>query len=318
MSNIGSTSVRLPELDLFNPAAPRVHAGDYASQSRLRSDAAALLLSQPLSSVRLIEQVCRMPGVPSAVADEMAAALFGASPWFRRSTDGIWSLATELEPTAPPMSASTSLDELSYLVVDVETTGHSPYTGHRMTEVAAYQLEGGHISCVIDTLLNPQRPIPRFVTALTGISWRMVKDAPLFEEHAARLAEAMEGRIFVAHNVNFDWKFVATEMEWATGVRPVHDRLCTVKMARSLIPGLPRRSLDRVADYFGIAIEARHRAGGDAFATARILQRLLDRAGERGIRTWGELNEYSSRRKGKRRARGPRAGRGGPGTNAVR
>jgi DNA polymerase-3 subunit epsilon len=309
--NIGSAVLTARDYDLFDQ--PRESPGAFraGAPSGLRREAAELLMRQPLSSVKLIERICRIPGVPVAVADDMAMALFGSSPWFARAEDGTWSLAgagAERQRPAAIPSSSTPLNNLSYLVVDVETTGHNPHAGHRITEVAAYLVEGDRISCVIDTLVNPRRSIPRFVTALTGISWHMVKDAPGFEECSAQIVSAMEGRVFVGHNVNFDWRFISTEITWCTGLQPVHERLCTVKMARALLPELPRRSLDRVADHFGIAIGARHRAAGDALATARVLQRLIECAGERGIETWGELHDYYSRR-GRRRRGGGQAKR---------
>ena len=103
------------------------------------------------------------------------------------------------------------------------------------------------------------------------------------------VADALRGHVFVAHNAGFDWRFVTTEIERATGERMEGRRLCTVKMARRLVPQLSRRSLDHLARFFGIENTARHRAGGDAVATAKVFIRMLKEAHGRGCETWQEL-----------------------------
>jgi DNA polymerase-3 subunit epsilon len=110
--------------------------------------------------------------------------------------------------------------------------------------------------------------------------------------------------LFTAHNAPFDWRFVASELGRATGRRMDGRRLCTVRLSRLLLPHLPRRSLDNVAHHFGIDIESRHRAAGDAVATARVLLRLLQAAGDRGVETWTALERFLSPR-----GRSPRAKR---------
>ncbi len=281
----------------------------------LTREAADVLAAGPLHSAQLIARVCRMPGVPAAVADDMAVALLGASTRFTRNADGAWSLAVLGDSAAARAPhITTTLAALQYLVVDVETTGHSPFYGDRITEIAAYSVVGNDIIPIIDTLINPRRPIPAFITSLTGISWAMVKHAPRFEEVCERIVAAMNGHVFVAHNVSFDWRFVTSEISIAAGMPPVaaaaptRSRLCTAKLARALLPGLPRRSLDHVAFHLGVDIESRHRAGGDALATAKILRLLLKRAADSGLATWGDLESFllstrSNSRKARQRAR---------------
>jgi DNA polymerase-3 subunit epsilon len=117
----------------------------------------------------------------------------------------------------------------------------------------------------------------------------MVKDAPPFEALCERVLDVLGGHVFVAHNARFDWGFVNAEIERATGRTLDGPRLCTVKLARKLLPHLRRRSLDYVAMHYGVEIHARHRAAGDAVATARVLIRLLAEARERGCGTWADL-----------------------------
>ncbi len=182
------------------------------------------------------------------------------------------------------------LAELTYVVVDVETTGTAHGRGDRITEFAAVVLRGGTVRDSYSTLVNPERPIPRYITQLTGISSAMVQDAPRFRDVSADVRRLLEEpHVFVAHNAPFDWGFVRMEMERAGEPPPENARLCTVRLARRLLAHLPRRSLDHVTAHYGIAVESRHRAMGDAMATARVLSRLLDDAFDRGCDSWSDL-----------------------------
>jgi len=127
-----------------------------------------------------------------------------------------------------------------------------------------------------------------------------VVEAPFFEDVAEELFQRLDGRVFVAHNVSFDGRFVSAQLGDALGQVPGGPRLCTVQLARRLVPELPRRNLDAVASHFGIPIHERHRALGDALATARILLRLLDEAGARGASDLDSLEELLTRRRGSR------------------
>jgi DNA polymerase-3 subunit epsilon len=181
------------------------------------------------------------------------------------------------------------LHALPFAVVDVETTGTRPGGGDRITEIAVVQVQGGAVGEVFCRLVNPGRPIPPHVAALTGITWPMVAGQPAFAAIAPAVEERLGGRVFVAHNAAFDWAFVREELASGTGRLLSAPRLCTVRLARRLVPGLPRRSLDHVTRHFGVRVAARHRAAGDAEATAQVLLRLLDAAADRGITSWRAL-----------------------------
>jgi DNA polymerase III subunit epsilon len=188
------------------------------------------------------------------------------------------------------------LHELEYLVVDVETTGRAPDAGDRVTEVAAIVVAGGRITERFSSLVRPSRPIPPFIVRLTGITDAMVATAPPFAALADAVASRLDGRVFVAHNAAFDWAFVRAELTRATGSAPDADTLCTVRLARRLLSHLPRRNLDAVTAHFGVSIAARHRALGDAEATALVFLRMLDALGQQGVHTWGDLHEWFARR----------------------
>lgn len=160
-----------------------------------------------------------------------------------------------------------------YAIVDIETTGGSA-KNDRITEIAVYVHDG---VCVVDeftTLVNPERHIPAFITRMTGISDEMVADAPRFYEIARRIIELTENRIFVAHNVSFDYSFLQREFQ-ALGYDFHRKRLCTVQLSRKLIPGLASYSLGNVCHDLDIQIYDRHRAAGDALATVKLFERLL-------------------------------------------
>ncbi|WP_324670683.1 exonuclease domain-containing protein [Hymenobacter sp. GOD-10R] len=160
-----------------------------------------------------------------------------------------------------------------YAIIDLETTGGQP-TQDRITEVAIFIHDGTQVVHQFSTLLNPGRPIPFFITQLTGITDDMVRDAPKFHEVARKIVELTEGCVFVAHNVRFDYSFLKKEFA-DLGYNYSRKTLCTVRLSRSLIPGQPSYSLGKLCQNIGIPLEGRHRAAGDAAATTVLFDRLL-------------------------------------------
>jgi DNA polymerase-3 subunit epsilon len=162
-----------------------------------------------------------------------------------------------------------------YAVVDIETTGGSARL-ERITEIAVYIHDGTRIVEEYSTLVNPERNIPYFITSLTGITNEMVEDAPRFFEVARRIVELTEGKTFVAHNARFDYSFIRQEfgMLGYNFKRPMLD---TVALSRKLLPGHKSYSLGNLCNDLGIEINGRHRASGDALATVRLLELLLEK-----------------------------------------
>jgi len=184
-------------------------------------------------------------------------------------------------------------------VVHVETTGMGPRRGDRITELAVVIVYGARRELVLDCLVNPGCPIPFRIAQLTGITDTMVRGAPSFEQVAERVLDALSGRIFVAHNARFDWSFVNAEVQRARDLALDGPRLCTVRLARRLLPQLESRSLDSLTHFFGLENGARHRAAGDALVTAEVLQRLIQLSREQGIRTLAELQAIATRKAGR-------------------
>jgi DNA polymerase III subunit epsilon len=162
-----------------------------------------------------------------------------------------------------------------YAIVDIETTGGYA-ANHRITEIAIYLHDGVQITETFHTLVNPGRNIPHYITGLTGITSEMVMSAPTFDAIAHQIHEKLDGKVFVAHNAHFDYSFLKKEFEQA-GISWQAKKLCTVRLSRKIIPGLRSYSLGSLAESLGIVIASRHRAGGDAAATVKIFDQLLQR-----------------------------------------
>jgi len=160
-----------------------------------------------------------------------------------------------------------------YAVVDIETTGGS-YKNGKITEIAILQFNGYEVTNKFVTLINPEIPIPWFVRNLTGINDKMVSTAPKFSEVAAKIAEFTEDRIFVAHNIGFDFNFVKQEFQYL-GYEFDRKKMCTVKLSRKIVPDLPSYSLGKLCTSLNIEVFDRHRAEGDAQATALLMRKLL-------------------------------------------
>lgn len=286
-----------------------------APDSLLLVRAREVLADGPLDAVALMERVCALPSAPPRVAERLAEALFGRHADFVRDADGRWALLPDrngvrstMAPAlqgadGPPRtvrerreaasgrrpSDDVALRDLRFAVVDVETTGTSPSQRDRVTEIAIVEVAGFEVADCYETLVNPERAMPPAIVALTRITEEMVRHAPRFPDVASEVVARLRERVFVAHNASFDWRFVSHEVQRAAGVALTGEQLCTVRLSRLLLPQLPRRSLDAVTHYFGIDIGARHRAAGDALATAHVLVRLLRLAEDRGATTWREL-----------------------------
>ena len=261
----------------------------------LLQSAWAVLEQGPVVTTELGREVLGLNGHPGA-ASAAVFALLGGDDRFEVDGEGVWSLRGGARRPGMPLS------RLCYAVVDVETTGGAYDRGHRVTEVAVVEVRGGAVVDEFQTLVHPGRSVPSRTVSLTGITDGMLASAPTFDEVAEEVFRRIAGRVFVAQNAGFDWGWMRAQLGDALGDVPEVDRLCTVNLTRRLVPELRYRNLDALADFFDIPIHQRHRALGDALATARILLRLLDRAESLGIGDLRSLKRYRP----SRRARGQR------------
>ena len=168
-----------------------------------------------------------------------------------------------------------------YAVVDVETTG-GKYNEEGITEIAVYKFDGNKIVDQFISLVNPERPIQPFVANLTGINEKMLRNAPKFYEVAKRIVEITEDCTLVAHNASFDYRMLCTEFN-RLGFTYERPTLCTVSLAKKLIPEQASYKLGKLVRSLGIPLSDRHRAAGDARATVKLLKLLLDKDTEKNI-----------------------------------
>lgn len=162
-----------------------------------------------------------------------------------------------------------------YAIVDIETTG-SYAAGNGITEIAIAIHDGERVLHFYESLVNPHQQIPYFIQSLTGITNAMVSNAPSFAEIAGQVNELLQDKVFVAHNVNFDYSFVKHHLE-AAGYNWNARKLCTVRLSRKIVPGLYSYSLGKLCHQLGIDHSDHHRAGGDTKATAALFSLLVRR-----------------------------------------
>ena len=187
------------------------------------------------------------------------------------------------------------LRDLEFVVLDVEAA-HERKMPARIIEIGAYRVRGGEVLDAFERLINPEASVPKFLANLTGISDEMLTSAPRFAEIARTFLDFIGDSVLVAHNANFDLPLLNREINRVfAGYRLRNAHLCTVDLARRLVPQLDSHRLDAVAAYFQIGIPRRHRAADDALATARVFLRLLDYLAENGISTLSEARRFQTK-----------------------
>lgn len=229
------------------------------------------------SIARIAEYILELPRVDPHTAALLVNELLQDDPRIRYSDgDTLELLCDDAE--------ARMLGETDFVVVDVETTDARTPPG-RITEIGAYRVSGGRIVAEFQTLVNPEMTIPAFIVGLTGITDEMVRHAPRFAEIAPAWLEFADMAVLVAHNASFDVRFINHELARVyPGRRMCNAHLCTVKLTRQLMPDLVNHRLHTVAAHFDLSIKNRHRAAGDALATAEIFIRLLAQLDGHGIR----------------------------------
>ena len=193
---------------------------------------------------------------------------------------------------------SALLQETTFVVVDLETTGASPKKGAAITEIGAVKVKGGEIIGEFKSFVNPLSPIPEYITAMTGISDLMLADAPVIDEIFPTFLEFVGSHneaVLVAHNAPFDLSFLKSaakdlDYEW-----PKYKTLDTVTIARQLLTKEDVRDckLGTLAQFFGTKTGPNHRALDDAKATTEILHGLFERLGSLEITTLDELLDFA-------------------------
>ncbi len=183
-----------------------------------------------------------------------------------------------------------------FVVFDLETTG-AKAPPCRITEIGAYRVRNGEVAECFETLVNPEMPIPWFITQLTGIDDEMVSTAPVFAEVAPDFLGFIGDSILVAHNAGFDMRFLNSEIgRIYENYRLANPCMCTVQLSRRLLPDIVNHKLKTVAEYYSIDLVNHHRASADAYATAQIFVNLLMRLKTDGVNDLAAVKSFGSRK----------------------
>lgn len=228
-------------------------------------------------STVVAEAVLELPGLADSLATSLVGELVSEDWRVSVSED-----SHEVELLCED-DGCRPLSETEFVVFDIETTGPK-MPPSRVMEIGATRVSCGRIVAEFQTLVNPRAPIPPFIAGLTGISDAMVASAPVFEDVAADWLRFAGTSVLVAHNAVFDVRFINHEVASVfPGRRMMNSHLCTVSLARRLLPELKSFRLGALAEHFGVPHRTRHRAGDDARATARVFLHLLEHLREYGV-----------------------------------
>lgn len=245
------------------------------------------------SAVRVVDRVMKIRRPEPQLAERLVADLIDRDPRLTMKNGNVEYIDGN--------ARNAGLDESDFVVIDLETTG-AKAPPSRVTEIGAYRVRSTGISDEFHSLVNPQMPIPRFITSLTGIDDAMVADAPLFGEIAVQLLEFIGGSVIVAHNARFDLGFLNHEIGRVfEDCRLGNPVLCTVQLSRRLLPEIRNHKLKTVAEHYSIDLVNHHRANEDARATAMIFLNLLAELKARGISDLDSARSFSTRREYARR-----------------
>lgn len=237
--------------------------------------------SGSMTFVEIADRVFRLADAGAPLASTLVLDLIGDDPRF--GIDGDHLLATELETENRPLA------EVDFVVVDIEATSERGQPA-RIIEIGAYQVSNHRIGESFQTLVNPGRPLSKYISALTQISDEMLTVAPVFGEVARSWLDFAGDAVLVAHNSMFDLPLLNREIARIfPGYRMGNDELCTVNLARRVLPDLRSYRLWNLAEQFGFEMTQRHRGLSDALITAQVLLKLLAELTSRGAGTLADV-----------------------------
>lgn len=261
------------------------------SESLLISETIDFLVSTggSATAVHVVDYVMKISKPEPRLARLLVSDLIDRDPRLSLNEDTVEFTATDDE--------AIDLANSGFVVFDLETTG-AKAPPCRITEIGAYRVQGGTLVDEFHTLVNPETPIPPFITSLTGISNDMVADAPRFHDIADSFLDFIGGSVLVAHNARFDLGFLNHEIGRVyENYRVANPSLCTVQLSRKLLPHIENHKLKTVAHYYSIDLVNHHRAADDARATAKIFVNLLSDLDALGIRDLGGAKRFCYRKK---------------------
>jgi DNA polymerase-3 subunit alpha (Gram-positive type) len=260
------------------------------SESLLINETVSLLRSfgGKASAVSIVDFVMKIRKPDPKLARLLVADLIERDPRL--------SLNEDLVELADDGYDERELMNTEFVVFDLETTG-AKAPPCRITEIGAYRVKNGEVTEEFQTLVNPEMPIPPFITQLTGISDAMVADAPLFADVVHDFLGFIGDSILVAHNSGFDMRFLNYEISRIfEDYRVANPCLCTVLLSRKLLPDIVNHKLKTVAEHYSIDLVNHHRASADAFATAHIFVNLITQLNSSGVTDLAAVRNLSSRK----------------------
>ncbi|MBI1816013.1 MAG: GIY-YIG nuclease family protein [Deltaproteobacteria bacterium] len=225
----------------------------------------------------LLDLIFTQPGADREFGPRFMQTLLASDPRFAfREADQCWIASAHA-------TLARALSDTEFVVVDIETTGGSPQHGDGIIEIGAVRIAGGRLAERFSQLIDPGRRLPFFITQLTGITDDHLAGQPRVADVLPQFLEFVGERVLIAHNANFDLGFLNAAVQTHRG-SPLHQpHVCTLRLARRLLPQLRRRGLDTVAAHFGIPLVDRHRALGDAAITAEVWLHFLELLAQRGV-----------------------------------
>ncbi len=251
---------------------------------RTRAHEYFMRVNRPVGSEELA-RVLFKPKLEESVFPLLVHTLLSRDRRFSESHRGLWELRSS-------PYRHLRLQDAAFAVVDLEATG-SRLGIDRIIDVAVVRVDRGRVRGSFHSLVNPMKPVPRWIQGLTGIKDSMLQDAPRFHQIAPRVLELLEGSVFVAHNVDFDYPFLRRQVR-ESGHRPhPWPQLCTVRLSRRMHPEWGAFRLGAVARRLEVPLDRQHRAIADATATAHVLLHELSELRSRGLSTVGEVLAFA-------------------------
>lgn len=241
------------------------------------------------TAVSVVDYVMRIQKPDPAFARVLVKDLIDRDPRLR--------IVGDIVQLHEPDHEGGTLDDTGFVVFDLETTG-AKAPPCRVIEIGAFLVRNGRVEGELVSLVNPQEPVPPFISALTGITDDMVRQAPTFTEVLPRLLEFVGHHVLVAHNAQFDMAFLNYEIgKVFEEYRIWNPSLCTVQLSRKLVPLIENHKLKTLANHFSVELINHHRAGDDAKATAEIFLNLLIALKQIGINDLGSVRRFSTRKR---------------------
>jgi len=239
-------------------------------------------VDRPVPSNELVRVLFPRARVESGRSPRLVRDVLRRDRRFQEPRNGTWDLIGARYHHLP-------LEDARFCVVDLEATGSNPRRD-QVIEVGIVVIEGLRVTSRYSTLVNPGQRIPVWIRKLTGIDDETVADAPPFSEVAPEIVDLLHDGVFVAHNVDFDERFLRERLAAEDIHLPWWPTLCTVRLSRRILIDQESYRLDALAEGLGIGLDQHHRAAFDAEAAAQILLRIVEgHAADLGIGTVGEL-----------------------------